>query len=110
MTPNRDQGFQHFQTADGVGGAGSLSLLSVTVFSLSFFFIVWQTLCLAQQPTLPSPDVAKDPDQLSSQLFVLVRQFRFEGNTVFTDHDLTKVLESLISIWSHLSHLGSASG
>jgi len=97
MTRNRDQGFQHFQTVDGVRGAGSLSLLSVTVFSLSFFFIVWQTLCLAQEPTLPSPDVAKDPDQLSSQLFVLVRQFRFEGNTVFTDHDLAKVLDPYLN-------------
>ncbi len=57
MTPNRDQGFQHFQTVDGVRGDGSLSLLSLTVFSLSFFFSVWQTLCLAQEPTLPSPDV-----------------------------------------------------
>ena len=49
------------------------------------------TACFADEPVLP-PLAGLEPgaEQLSQRQTVLVRRFRFEGNTVFTDEELSR--------------------
>src|SRR5262245_62066292 len=63
--------------------------------SAFFLLTLWSTTLVAQ--ILPPPPVRpQQTNALPSQIRLLVRGFRFEGNKAFSDSDLAKVTEPFI--------------
>jgi len=69
-----------------------------TLAHLCFFAAIWvfgSVGTLAQEPILPPLERSLGAEEkLSEALNVLVKEFRFEGNTVFSDADLVAVVSS----------------
>jgi len=71
--------------------------ISASIKALSLTLLLWQTPSFGQESVLTPLDLASEEDRLSSQVSVLVQQFRFEGNTAFTDAQLEALVESYLN-------------